>query len=140
MNFVAARRFSSGLLGRILLQLHDSGFGLFVDQTCGAGFVVLRLCRGVKLASRSGGRSILRQIDLDEESDRILSGIAQEYHGDLGQALADLLQTHQTLEALVEECEEAHGDSLLAQKERADRGFREGRFTTWDDVRRRNNL
>jgi hypothetical protein len=31
---------------------------------------------------------IRRQIDLDEESDRILSGLAQEYHGDLGEALA----------------------------------------------------
>jgi hypothetical protein len=28
-----------------------------------------------------------RQIDLDEESDRILSGLAQNYQGDLGKAL-----------------------------------------------------
>jgi hypothetical protein len=83
---------------------------------------------------------IRRQIDLDEESDRILSGLARDYHGDLGEALADLLQAHQSVETFVEECEEAHQDSLLAQKERGERGFREGRFTTWDEVKRRNDL
>ena len=60
--------------------------------------------------------------------------------GDLGEALADLLQAHQSIEAFVEECEEAHQDSLLAQKERGERGFREGRLTTWDEVKRRNDL
>jgi hypothetical protein len=60
--------------------------------------------------------------------------------GDLGEALADLLQAHQSVEAFVEECEEAHQDSLLAQKERGERGFREGRLTTWDEVKRRNDL
>ena len=83
---------------------------------------------------------IRREIDLDEESDRILSGIAQDYHGDLGGALADVLQAHQSVEAFAEECEEAHRDSLLAQKERGERGFREGRFTSWDEVKRRNDL
>ena len=59
---------------------------------------------------------IRRQIDLDEESDRILSGLAQAYEGDAGKALADLLHSHEGVEALVEEREEAHRDSLLAQK------------------------
>jgi hypothetical protein len=40
MNFAAARRFSSRLLARVLLQLQDTGIGLFVDKTRGAGFVV----------------------------------------------------------------------------------------------------
>ena len=83
---------------------------------------------------------MVRQIDLDEESDRILSGLAQDYEGDLGQALSDLLQAHLSVEAFMDECEEAHRDSLLAQRERGERGFREGRFTTWDEVKRRNNL
>ena len=47
---------------------------------------------------------IRREIDLDEGSDRILSGLAQDYHGDLGEALADPLQTHQSVEAFVEDC------------------------------------
>ena len=83
---------------------------------------------------------IRRQIDLDDESDRILSGLAEEYQGDVGQALADLLQAHKSVEAFVEECEEAQRDSLLAQKERSELGFREGRSTTWDEVKRRNDL
>ena len=83
---------------------------------------------------------VRRQIDLDEESDRILSGLAEEYQGDLGRALADLLRTHKSVEAFVEGCEEAHRDLLLAQKQRAERGFREGRFTTWDEVKSRNDL
>jgi hypothetical protein len=83
---------------------------------------------------------VRRQIDLDEESDRILSGLAQDYEGDLSKALADLLQAHQSVEAFVEECEEAHRDSLIEQKEHGERGFREGRFTTWDEVKRTNNL
>lgn len=81
-----------------------------------------------------------RQIDLDEESDRILSGLAQNYQGDLGKALGDLLRAHESIEAFVAVCEEDHRDALLAQRERGERGFREGRFTTWDEVKRRNDL
>jgi hypothetical protein len=58
----------------------------------------------------------------------------------LGKALADLLHAHESVEAFVEECEDAHRDSPLAQKKRAERGFREGRFTTCDEVKRRNDL
>jgi hypothetical protein len=32
------------------------------------------------------------------------------------------------------------GIRYLAQRQRAERGFREGRFTTWDEVKRRNDL
>ncbi len=81
-----------------------------------------------------------RQIDLDEESDTILSGLAQEYQGDAGKALADLLHTREALEAFVEECEESHQESLLVQKERSERGFREGRFTSWNEIKQRHNL
>jgi hypothetical protein len=83
---------------------------------------------------------VRRQIELDEDSDRILSGLAQDDHGDVGAAIADLLQAHQSVEAFVEECEDANRNSLLVQKERAERGFREGRFTTWDEVKRHNDL
>ena len=83
---------------------------------------------------------VSRQIDLDEESDRILSKLAADYQGDLGKALADLLRAHESVEAFVEDCEETQRDSLLAQKERAERSFREGRFTRWDEVKRRHNL
>ena len=83
---------------------------------------------------------VRHQIEFDEETDRMLSELAREHQGDLGKALAELVHAHQSLEAFVERCEEAHPESLRAQVERAERGFREGRFTTWDEVKRRNAL
>lgn len=83
---------------------------------------------------------IRRQIELDEETDQILSGLAEEYKGDIGKALAHLLHNHKTIEGFVEQCEEAHRESLTAQKDRGERGFREGQFTSWEDVKRRNHL
>ena len=37
----------------------------------------------------------IARIELDEESDRILTELAGDYNGDLGQALGDLLQSHE---------------------------------------------
>jgi len=83
---------------------------------------------------------VRREIDIDEETDRVLSGLAQDYEGDLGQALADLLQAHQSIEAFVEGSEQAERESLAAQKQRAESGFREGRFTAWEEIKRRHRL
>jgi thymidine kinase len=83
---------------------------------------------------------VRRQIELDEDSDRILSGLADDYQGDLGKALADLLHTHRSMEEFVAACEEAERDSLLTQKKRAERGFAEGRFTPWKQVKIDNDL
>ena len=81
-----------------------------------------------------------RQIELDEESDRILTELAGDYDGDLGQALGDLLQSREGLEGFAAEFEEAQGQSLASQKERSERGFRAGRFVTWAEVKRQNGL
>jgi hypothetical protein len=51
MNFVAVRHFSSRLLARILLQLQDTGLGLFVDKTRTSRFVVFDQCGGAELAA-----------------------------------------------------------------------------------------
>jgi hypothetical protein len=83
---------------------------------------------------------VRREIELDEETDRILAELAQSHDGNPGKALADLIHAHESLEAFVEQCEEAHKGSLNAQLERAKNDFRGGRFTTWDEVRRRNHL
>jgi hypothetical protein len=83
---------------------------------------------------------IRRQIDLDEETDQILAGLAEEYQGDVGKALADLLHNHKTLEGFVSQCEEAQDESLVGQKGNAERGFREGRFTNWEEIKRHNKL
>ena len=81
-----------------------------------------------------------REIELDEESDRILTDLAGDYDGDLGRALSDLLRTHQGLDLLAEEAELVHAKSLAQQKERSEHDFREGRVTTWAEVKRQNGL
>ena len=83
---------------------------------------------------------VRRQIDLDEETDQILDELAQHYEGDRGKALAELVRARKGIENLVEECEEAHSASLQAQVERSERDFQEGNVTSWDEVKRRNNL
>ena len=75
------------------------------------------------------GRMVHRQIELDEESDRILTELA-----------GDLLQSHEGMEGFAAESEEAQGQSLASQKERSERGFREGRFMTWAEVKQQNGL
>jgi hypothetical protein len=87
-----------------------------------------------------GYARVHRQIDLDEETDRIVVELARDYEGDVGRTLADLLHAHESLTTFVQQFEEGHRDSLLAQAERAERGFSEGRFTTWDEIKSRNNL
>ena len=81
-----------------------------------------------------------RQIVLDDESDRILVQLAREYGGDVDRALGDVIKAHGSLESLAELSELAQGDRLVAQRDRAERGFREGRFTTWDDLKRTSGL
>jgi predicted transcriptional regulator len=83
---------------------------------------------------------VRRQIEFDEDTDRILTELAREYHGDLGRARAELVHVHAGLEAFVERCEEAQRSSLLSQVERTEREFDEGRFTNWEDVKRRHKL
>lgn len=81
-----------------------------------------------------------REINLDEETDRILEEFAQEYEGGPDEALSDLLHAHKSIETFVEQCEEGHRETLLEQLEPGKRGFKEGRAASWDEVKRRNNL
>lgn len=81
-----------------------------------------------------------RQIDLDEDTDRKLAELARDCDGDLGQTVAGLVHAHEGLECFADEVEEVHRASLLAQLERAERSFREGTYTTWEEVKRRNGL
>lgn len=79
---------------------------------------------------------ITRQIELDEECDRILSRLAREYGGDIDQALGEIIRAYGSLESLAELSEAAQGEALTIQRDRAERGFREGRFTSWHEVKR----
>ncbi|MGA2132566.1 MAG: hypothetical protein ABSH50_09755 [Bryobacteraceae bacterium] len=80
------------------------------------------------------------QIDFDEDTDRILAELALQYQDDIGKALADLVHAHVGLEAYVESCEGGQQYALRTQAQRSEREFREGRFITWDDLKRRNGL
>jgi hypothetical protein len=79
---------------------------------------------------------IRREIDLDEETDRMLGDLATNYEGNLGAALSDLIHSQESIEAFLDECEESFRDSLIAQVGRTEHGFRESRSTTWDEVKR----
>jgi hypothetical protein len=81
-----------------------------------------------------------RQILLDEQSDRILQGVAKPYRGNKSLAVREVLKTHSTLEKLLSEIERSHAASLRRQKARSEGGFRDGKFTPWEEVKRRNHL
>ena len=81
-----------------------------------------------------------RQIRLDDESETILVQLALEYGGDVDLAINSVIQAYGSLESLAELSEAAQGDALAAQRDRAEAGFREGRFTPWDEVKRANGL
>jgi hypothetical protein len=83
---------------------------------------------------------VRREIDLDEETDRILAALAADHEGNIGAAVSDLIRSQESIEVFLDECEESLRDSLIAQVGRAQQGFRESRSTTWDEVKRRNNL
>lgn len=80
------------------------------------------------------------QIEIDEETDRILTDLAASYEGDRSKAVANLIRRHEITEEYMDAVEEFHRDSLVMQKERSERDFREGNVTTWEEVKRRNGL
>jgi hypothetical protein len=83
---------------------------------------------------------VRREIEIDEETNRLLTELASEYKGDLGSALADLVHAREGLEEFAERSEAAHEGTLLTMCDRSEADFREGRTVTWDDVKTRNGL
>ena len=81
-----------------------------------------------------------RKIELDDDASRILDSMANAYGGNASLAISELLRAHETIESFLDDLEANHGADLAAQKERAERGFREGRFTPWQEVKRQNGL
>lgn len=81
-----------------------------------------------------------RHIDFDEETDRSLADLAQDYGGDLNQALSDLLRSRESVESFLDQCEAAHRDSLQTQVRQSERDFEAGRGIPWSEVKRRNGL
>ena len=83
---------------------------------------------------------VRREIEIDEDTDRILTELASEYRGDLSLALADLVQAREGLEEFAERSEAAHESALRALRDRSEADFREGRTVTWEDVKAANGL
>ena len=81
-----------------------------------------------------------REIEVDEDTNRLLTELAAEYEGDLSSALADLVHAREGLEEFAERSEAAHESTLVAMRDRSDADFREGRTVTWEDVKTRNGL
>ncbi len=83
---------------------------------------------------------VRREIEIDEDTNRLLTELASEYKGDLGLALAYLVHAREGLEDFAERSEAAHQGRLLAMRDRSEADFREGRTVTWEDVKTRNGL
>ncbi|MGD1092605.1 MAG: hypothetical protein ABSB35_11530 [Bryobacteraceae bacterium] len=81
-----------------------------------------------------------REIEVDEDTNRLLTELAAEYEGDLSSALADLVHAREGLEEFAKRSEAAHESTLLAMRDRSESDFREGRTVTWEDVKARNGL
>ena len=83
---------------------------------------------------------IRREIEIDEDTDRLLTELASEYEGDLNLALVDLVHARQGLEELADRSELEREDTLRRLRDKAEADFREGRTMTWPDVKARNGL
>lgn len=83
---------------------------------------------------------VRREIEIDEDTNRVLTELASEYKGDLSLAFADLVLAREGLEDLAERSEAAHENMLRALRDRSEADFREGRTVTWEDVKARNGL
>ncbi len=83
---------------------------------------------------------VRREIEIDEDTDRILTQLASEYEGDLSLAVAELVHAHEGLEDFADRSEEACETALRAMRGSSEADFREGRTLSWKDVKTRNGL
>ena len=83
---------------------------------------------------------VRREIEIDEDTNRLLTELAKEYQGDLSQALANLVHAREGLEEFAERSEAALENGLRTLRDRSEADFREGRTVTWEDVKARNGL
>jgi hypothetical protein len=83
---------------------------------------------------------VRREIEIDEDTNRLLTELASEYKGDLSRALADLVRAREGLEELADRSEAAHENALRTQRDRSEAGFPERRTVTWEDVKARSGL
>jgi len=77
---------------------------------------------------------------LDDQSDRILDGMAELHSGNRSLAIREALKTHESVESILREMERTHADELRRQKVQSERSFRNGTAIPWEQVKKRNKL
>jgi hypothetical protein len=85
------------------------------------------------------------EILLDDETDLILASLAEFHGGDRDEAIRELLRTLSSErdgadQTWLDEVEARNSESLIHQKEQAERDIAAGRLVTLDEVRRRAGL
>ncbi len=80
------------------------------------------------------------EILLDDRTDEILSSLSAAHDGDKGQAVREALRAHDVMEAILDAVEDQNAASAIRQLQRSEMDFREGRFKTWDEVKRNAGL
>ncbi len=78
---------------------------------------------------------VRREIEIDEETDRILQDLAAQHNSNLGEVLADLVRAHEGLEAFLEESEHHHALELKPLVDQAEKDFSEGRGIPWEKIK-----
>ena len=58
----------------------------------------------------------------------------------LASAVRALIDSHRVTNAELDQLEALHFEGLKQQKDRSERGFQEGKFVTWEEVKRRSGL
>jgi hypothetical protein len=83
---------------------------------------------------------VQREIEIDEETNRLLTDLASEYDGNLSLALTDLVHVREGVEDFAERSETAYGPGLGTLRDKAETDFRDKRTVSWEDVKVRNGL
>ena len=78
----------------------------------------------------------LVQFEIDEESELALNSLVESFEGDRNAALKSLLLRHTFDESELDQIEADNHDYLLEMRTRSEVGFAEGRFVTFEQVKR----
>ncbi len=81
-----------------------------------------------------------RDIEIDEDTNRLLTDLASDHDGNLGLALADLVHAREGLEEFAERSELACEPGLRVLRDKAETDFRDKRTVSWKDVKACNGL
>jgi predicted transcriptional regulator len=85
---------------------------------------------------------VMKRVELllDDQTDELLSSLAEAYNGDKSEALREILRPHTLTEAELDEIEESNTEEFARQLKRSEEDFKAGRFKTWEEVKRKAGL